>query len=142
MTAGRSDGWTQPTLPGMGKNFAQRSLNSTQFSWDQIVARHPEMAEHEDAVTAIMYGHDHEGMEGAHDLVYRYKDVDPHKVRAQESYHGRTQRAREGYQTGAKVPTPLLVRPGPVTWPADGNHRILAARGVLPTVRAVVATKK
>jgi hypothetical protein len=52
------------------------------------------------------------------------------------------QRARQGYRSGAAVPPPLLVRRGTVTWPADGNHRIAAARGVVKTVRAVVASKK
>jgi len=135
--------WSQPTLPGMGgKAFVQRSLNSTQFDWDQIVARHPEMAEHEDAVHVLAHGDD-DMDHSAHDLVYRYKDVDPWKVKSNVLDDGRRQRAAEGYRSGAKVPPPLLVRRGSTTWPADGNHRISGARlAGMDTVRAVVASKK
>jgi hypothetical protein len=125
----------------MGKTFVQRSLNQTQFSWDQIVARHPEMAEHEDAVHTLAHGDD-DMDHSAHDLVYRYKDVDPKTVRAHLLDYGRYKQAQEGYKSGAAMPPPLLVRRGSWTSPADGNHRILGARHVVDTVRAVVASKK
>jgi hypothetical protein len=139
----------QPALPGLGGSYVQQNrtrspLNQTQFSWDEITARHPEMAEHADAVRDLAYGFDHEGMESEHDLTYRYKNVDPHKVKSTVLDEGRKQRARQGYRDGADVPPPLLVSRGRGggTWPADGNHRIAAARNVVDTVRAVVASKK
>lgn len=142
-------GWSQHALPGLGASFVRantakpaRVLQQTQFSWDEIVAKHPDMEQHADAVRSLAYGMDHEGMESEHDLVYRYKDVDPYKVKQHHLDEGRKQRAREGYKSGADMPPPLLVRRGPVTWPADGNHRIAGARGVVPTIPAVVASKK
>lgn len=145
-----SNGWSQPALPGLGRSYVQENktrapLNKTQFSWDEIVARHPEMEQHADAVRSLAYGEDHEGMEGEHDLVYRYKDVDPHKVKTNFLDDGRRQRAAQGYKTGAKMPPPLLVRRGRgyPTWPADGNHRIAGARlAGKDTIPAVVASKK
>lgn len=143
-----SNDWSQPALPGMGTRFVQQNrtrppLNQTQFSWDEIVARHPDMEEHADAVRSLAFPHaDEAGSESEHDLVYRYKDVDPHKVKSYYLDEGRMQRAREGYRSGAAMPPPLLVRRGSATWPADGNHRIAGARNVKDTIPAVVASKK
>jgi hypothetical protein len=101
------------------------------------------MAEHADAVHDLAHGDD-DMDHGPDDLVYRYKNVDPHKVKSTVLDEGRKQRARQGYRDGADVPPPLLVSRGRGggTWPADGNHRIAAARNVVDTVRAVVASKK
>lgn len=144
-----SNGWSQPALPGMGARYVQQNrtrppLNQTQFSWDEVVARHPDMEQHADAVRSLAFPHaDEAGSESEHDLVYRYKDVDPYKVKHNFLDDGRRQRAAQGYSTGAEMPPPLLVRRGSVTWPADGNHRIAGARlARKDTIPAVVASKK
>lgn len=116
-------------------------------SWDQVVQRHPEMAEHDDAVHALAHGttDDPQGeysSRSAHDLNFESRNIPLRAVRNARtgdryndprvlSAHNGYSAARGGMSRDAqdhKVPPILVVKRGSRYEVADGHHRAEAAK--------------
>ena len=120
--------------------------------WDDVVAQHPEMEDHGDAVHMLAHGTSDDryaemSNHSEHDLVYDHRNVPLNSIRHNpDPYNPRTDEARRGYAQSPRqssvgglsemnkttqqhgVPPVLLVQRGGKYEVADGHHRVTAAR--------------
>lgn len=133
---------------------ASEHLNPQQFkgTWDDVVQRHPDMAQHEDAVNTLAHGahvHDEDATmsHSAHELTYSEREVPLNRIRNNTSQYrdpdfSRVQDAQNGYHEHEDAMPPLLlVRRAGGYEVADGHHRAQAKKGLMfhTHVNAVVA---
>lgn len=127
---------------------AHEHLSPQQFRWDEVIQRHPEYGDVEKDIPttarALSYASaddphaEDSGPDDPWSMRYHYEDIDPHSVQVHETSKERTEYQRKAYQSGAKVLPPVLVRRDAKYHVLDGNHRLLAARGIQPHIRALV----